>query len=1116
MLRSRQLAAIMFTDIQGYTALMQQNEAKAIQARDRHRQIFNSTTEKYKGRILQYYGDGTLSIFYSAIDAVKCGIEMQLGFQKDPIIPVRIGIHIGDIVFSEEEIIGDSVNVASRIESLAVPGSVFISHKVYDEIKNQESIQASFLKTFKLKNIENPIKVYAISNEGLIVPNPADIRGKTEPDPTPASERNEPHSSEKPSGGSPAIILATKLFVPPLRPKVVLRPRLIQRLNEGLHRKLTLISAAAGFGKTTLISEWMSGLDRPVAWLSLDAGDSDPTRFLSYLVAALQKVKPNIGNGVLTGLQSPQPPPTESMLTILLNEITVIPDRFFLVLDDYHVIDSREVDRALTFLLEHLPTQMHLVITTREDPPLPLARLRVRGQLTELRATDLRFTPSEAAEFLNEVMGLNLHSDEVTALDIRTEGWIAGLQMAALSMQGRADTTRFIKAFTGSHRFILDYLVEEVLQRQSEDVRSFLLQTSILERLCGALCDSVTEQEGGRDRLEALERANIFVISLDDQREWYRYQHLFADVLKARAMEEHPEKMPILHLRASKWYAQNDSLPDAIHHALAAKDFERAAGLIELAYPVMDGIFQTATWLGWVKALPEELVPVRPVLNLGIAWAFLNNGNLEAAEDYLQVAENWLKLLPDINERSEVISAGMVVVDEKQFRSLPASISTARAYIAQTQQDIPATIKYAQQALDLLPEDDPLQRGISASLLGLAYWASGKLEAAHQSMAEGMDVFRKNGNIVFAVSGTFGLADIRVAQGRIQDAVRTYERVLKIALEKGDPPLVGTADLYLGLGKLHREQGDSERARKYLRKSEELGEQASLPDWQYRFCLAQARMEEDLGEFDNALNYLEKAEQLYSRNPLPNDRPIPALKTRVWIAQGRLTEALAWVREQNFSVQDDLSYLREFEYITFARVLIADYKRNHLDSTLQEAMELLKLLLKAAEEGDRNRSVIEILNLQALTYEAQNNIQSALISLKKALTLAEPENYVRIFVDEGMPMARLLSKVAAQGLMPDYTQKLLSAFEDGEQKVEGKPILSPTSRTQTLIEPLSERELEVLQLIAQGYSNREISERLFLALSTVKGHNQNIFGKLEVQRRTEAVARARELGILHF
>ena len=496
-------------------------------------------------------------------------------------------------------------------------------------------------------------------------------------------------------------ILATKLYIPPPRAKIVLRPRLIERLNQGLSSgcKLTLISASAGFGKTTLVSEWIAGCKRPVAWLSLDEGDNDPTRFLTYLVAALQTlalsevegIAANIGAGALAVLQSTQPPSTESILTTLLNEIATIQEYFVLVLDDYHMIDSKAVDNALAFLLEHLPPQMHLVIATREDPQLPLSRLRARGQLTELRLTDLRFTPAEAAEFLNQMMGLNLSEEDIAALEARTEGWIAGLQLAALSMQGRSDTAGFIQAFTGSHRFVLDYLVEEVLQHQSEHIRSFLLQTAILDRFCAPLCNAVTEREDGKEMLDVLERSNLFLIPLDDKRQWYRYHHLFADVLQAHLIEAQPEQVSSLHQRASAWYEQNGYPSDAIRHALAAEDFERAAGLIELAWPAMDISYQSAAWLGWVKSLPDKLIRARPVLSVGYAWALLDGGELEACESRLQDAERWL----------ETPSNEMIVVDKGLFQSLPATIATARAYRALALGDIPGTVQYARQALDL-------------------------------------------------------------------------------------------------------------------------------------------------------------------------------------------------------------------------------------------------------------------------------------------------------------------------------------------------------------------------------------------------------------------------------
>jgi LuxR family transcriptional regulator, maltose regulon positive regulatory protein len=914
-------------------------------------------------------------------------------------------------------------------------------------------------------------------------------------------------------------LLSTKLYIPPTRPQLVLRPRLIERLNESLHRKLTLISAPAGFGKTTLVSEWIASCTRPVAWLSLDEGDNDPTRFLAYLVAALQTVVANIGEGVLRVLQSPQPP-TESILTALLNEITTISPNFILVLDDYHVINAKPIDLALNFLIEHLPVQMHLVIITREDPDIPLARLRARDQLNELRAVDLRFTSHEAAEFLNQVMGLDLSAEEVAALEARTEGWIAGLQLAALSMRGREDVPRFIRSFAGDNRYIVDYLVEEVLQRQPERVRSFLLQTSILDRLSGPLCDAVTDQEEGNVLLEALERGNLFVVPLDDKRHWFRYHHLFAEVLQAHLIEERPDQVSSLHRRASEWYEHNGSPADAIRHALAAEDFERAAGLVEMIWPAMDGRFQSATWLGWVKALPDELVRTRPVLSVAYAWALLNGGELEAGEARLRDAEQWLDTTADMSQRPEALSAEtrpersrrMVVVDKVQFRSLPASIATARAYHAQALGDIPGSVKYARRALDLLPEGDHLRRGPAAALLGLSQWASGELEAAHQALADAMAGFQMAGNMHFAISVTYGLADIKIAQGRLREAISTYKRSLHIVAQQGESLVRGTADLYLGLSGLYLEQGDEEAARQHLLRSEELGEQAALPDWPYRFRLAQARIKEIQGDLDGALNLLEEAERFYYRGPVPDVHPIAALKARVWVAQGRLTEALGWVGERGLSPDDDLSYLHEFEHITLARLLIAQSKRDHEERSthsMREAIELLERLLKAAEEGGRMGSVIGILVLQALAYEAHGDVASALQFLERALILAEPEGYVRIFVDEGLPMATLLREASKHSITPNYVSQLRAAFGKVEHLIGNITPVTPL-----LIEPLSERELQVLRLLGTELDGPEIARELMVSLNTMRTHTKNIYNKLGVNSRRAAVRRAQELDLL--
>ena len=847
----------------------------------------------------------------------------------------------------------------------------------------------------------------------------------------------------------------------------------------------------------------------------MDEGDSDLVRFLSYLVAAVQIVKPDVGTRTLAALQTPLPTPIEHVLTSLLNEIIAIPDDFFLVLDDYHAVDAKPVDDALAFILEHVPPRMHVIITTREDPNLPLSKWRARGQMTELRAADLRFTSEEAAEFFNSAMGLGLSEENITALENRTEGWIAGLQMAALSLQGRTDTSSFIQAFSGSHRFVLDYLLEEVLQRQTAQVHDFLLQTAILESMCGSLCDAVTGSEDGAAMLEALDRGNLFVVPLDDKRQWYRYHHLFSDVLKERLMAAHPDRISALHLRASEWYAQNGLPPDAISHALASKDFVRAAGLIELAWPAIEGRFQSATWLAWTRALPDGLVRPRPVLSVCYAFALLEGAEIEASDSRLKDAE---RLLADP-------SAEMVVTDVEQFRTLPAKIAIARTYHALAHGDLPGTEKFARLGLDLLSEGDHLSRGQLSGLLGLSCWVRGDLEAAGRAFTDYSASFRAVRNVPDAIGTAFVLADIRMAQGHLNEAASALEQSLQFVLDQGKPLPPDTVELYRGLCELYRERGELDSALFYLSRSKDLDGTAGLLGRQHRLRVAEAQVKQSQGDLDGALDLLYEAERLYQRSPLPVVRPIPAMKARIWLARGNLAEVLNWVGEQGLSVDDNLDYLHEFEHVTLARVLISRYKNNHDDSSLK-AMGLLERLLKAAEAGGRTGSVIEILVLQALAHSAMGDIELAFAVLERALILAEPEGYVSVFVDEGPCMAELLTMMNASrnsgtSGTEAYTHRLLAAFE--KRKLPIKPIQRAldempadftSSLSQGLLEPLSQRELEVLSLIAQGLSNQEIGERLFLALDTVKGHNRRIFDKLDVKRRTEALARARELGLL--
>ena len=926
-------------------------------------------------------------------------------------------------------------------------------------------------------------------------------------------------------------LLTTKLKIPPARMELVLRPHLVALLNQGLRGKLTLISAPAGFGKTTLVSEWVQAIraaapSTSIAWLSLDEDDNDLARFLAYFIAAINQsngIGSTLGEGALSILQSQQPPLAETVLISLINEIAAIPDRMLFVLDDFHLVEAQPIHDALFFFLENIPPQMHLVIATRMDPGLHLSRLRARGQLTELRASDLRFSAAEAAEFLNRVMCLGLSPEDITALETRTEGWIAGLQLAALAIQGLArqagvsiqgskDASEFIKSFTGSHRYVLDYLIEEVLEQQSESIQTFLLQTAILDQLSGPLCDAITGRENGQETLEALERANLFLVALDEERKWYRYHHLFADLLRKRLRQTQPEQKPGLHLMASEWYKQNGFTAQAIEHSLKAEDFDRAAFLAELVWPEMHKSYRGVTWLRWVEAIPDELVRARPVLSTGYGWSLIDTGDLEGADLRLRDAERWLEVRADRDGHPEVLPVKQVNLDQQTLRSLSASIANARAYLTQAFGDVAATEKYARRALDLTPEDDLFERGLSAILLGFAYWSSGNLEAAHRSVCTAISNMQVLGKIRFMISFTSYLADIMIAQGCLNETKNTYLQLLDIAADQGKPEMRETAVVHLGLSELFLEQGDLQAARWHLLRSEELGELPTFPPWYRHWVLAHVRILQIEGKLNGIFKILNDADQLYYRHPIPDVRPLAALIARAQLFEGRLAEAMLWVSEQGLSSDDDLSYLREFEHLTLARVLIAQYQRDKDDGLIQDTIGLLERLLKASQKDGRMGSVIEITLLQALAYEAKGDISLALTLLEQALRLAEPEGYLRIFVDEGPPMARLLFEALKLEIAPAYVRRLLAAFPVAASE-QTKPAPSPDSESE-LIEPLSEREIEVLQLIAEGLTGPEIATRLILSPHTVKAHTRNIFGKLDVHTRTQAIVRSQALGIL--
>ncbi len=889
-------------------------------------------------------------------------------------------------------------------------------------------------------------------------------------------------------------LLETKLYVPKRRRGLVARARLHDRLTRGAESRLTLISAPAGFGKTTLLTEWLAlapDTPRNVAWLSLDPSDNQAAAFWPYLIASLQTVAPGVGSGALALLDSPRPPPTSTVLATLLNQLGALPDDLLLVLDDYHMVDAHEVQDGMAFLLDHLPPRVHVMVATRADPVLPLARWRARGELVEIRAADLRFTPDEAAEYLNGVMGLALTGSDVAALETRTEGWIAALQLAALSMQGREDVAGFIAGFAGDDRYIVDYLVDEVLKRQPERTRNFLLQTSILNRLSGPLCDAVTGQAGGKAMLEELDRANLFVVPLDDRRRWYRYQHLFADVVRTHLVDEQPHAIPGLHGRASVWFEQNGEPIQAIRHALAAGAFPRAADLIELALPLMRRNRLAATLLEWLEVLPDTLVPFRPVLGTGYVWALMEAARFDEAAARLEEAASWL------DESSAARRAFLVVLNTEEFRDLPAMVALYRGAIAQTRGDTPETVKQMLLVLDIAPDDDDLRRGSAEAILGLAYWTRGDLEAAHRMFANGMDRVRRAGHVSDFITGAVTLSDFRVAQGRLRDAARAYSEALDLARHQ-DPLPRGTADVHVALAELARERDELDVATQHLLTSRDIGERTGWPPDAARWLVAMARVREAQRDLEPVLALLLDAERQYVRNWFfPEVRPVGAVKARFWAAHGHVREGLDWARDRGLSGSDEVSYLREFEHVALARVLLAG-------GDTRTAAPLLDRLLRSAEDGGRMGSVIEILVLQALAQAQRNDRAPALEALARALALAEPEGYVRIFVDEGRPIAVLLDAASARGIAPAYVRRLLEAF--------GAPTRPSTS--EGLIEPLSERELDVLRLLASDLDGPAIARELVVSLHTVRSHTKSIYAKLGVNSRRAAVRRADELDLL--
>jgi len=938
---------------------------------------------------------------------------------------------------------------------------------------------------------------------------------------------------------STAPLLVTKFYIPAVRSGLVSRPRLIERLDQGIHStNLTLISAPAGFGKTTLLSEWihsrMESQRTRFAWLSLDAGDQDLNRFWIYVIAALQTVYADVGHSVLNALRAPQSRslPIQLLLTELTNEIAAQSGPWVLILDDFHLIDATQIHEGVVFLLDHLPDQgLHIVLSSRTDPPWPLARRRAGGEMTELRASDLRFTLTEVAAFLNDVAGLDLSAEDIDALDARTEGWIAGLQLAALSMQGSRDIPSFVNAFSGSHRLILDYLVEEVLDRQPVAVQSFLLQTSILERMTAPLCDAVMTRQladepqadeplEAQSTLEYLEQANLFVVPLDNDRRWYRYHHLFAELLRGRLCQGQPDLVSVLHRRASRWYETQGLIDEAIGHALQAGDVERAGDLVERNGLQMVVRSECSTLAKWIDRLSEASIRQRPWLCVCDAWARYYVGPREQVEARLQDAEQALERIADVETS---------IASEVEGRYVAGHIAALRAYMALQDEDLGRVAELAQRALDLLPNTrDPAMQAVqqsshtlsdvnyaratSAIALAETPRERGDLVASERAYARAREIAEECGNIPMAVSAVAYMAYQQAKQGHLQQALETNRQALELAIQPGGQELPAAGLPYVKMGDLMREWNELGTAAEHLERGIELCLQWGHADALITGYTTLARVQLARGEIAQATDTFGHAEQLRLKTDVDPWATcwVDDCRLRLWLATGNLSAAAAWAKASGLEVDGTLSFVHDLDHVNLARVLVAQGLHRPDGPFLSKALALLARLSEAAEGAGWVGRAIEILVLRSIALSALGDEDDALRALARALALAEPEGYIRVFVDEA-PVRRLLVSAIAHGAVPhlEYAGRLLSVFgvAPGEQVVADEGFSA-------LVEPLTERELQVLRLMSANLTSPQMAEELVVSVNTVRTHVQHIYQKLAVHSRYEAVARARELNIV--
>jgi LuxR family maltose regulon positive regulatory protein len=909
----------------------------------------------------------------------------------------------------------------------------------------------------------------------------------------------------------PGPLLSTKLFIPPPGEGTVDRPRLAELFDRGSRRKLTLVSAQAGFGKTTAIASWLlhqRPRRDPVAWVSLDAAEAEPDAFWTYVVTAVARCVPAVAESTLPLLDTPHPPMT-AVLTDLVNQLAEMAQDLVVVLDDYHLVDVPAVSEGMVFVLDNLPPRVHLVLSTRVDPDLPLSRLRAGGQVVEVRASDLRFTAPETASYLG-LAGLDLDPADVVVLGDRTEGWAAALQLAALSLRDRDDPGEFIADFAGDDRYVVDYLVDEVLTRQPRRVRDFLVATCVLDRLTGSLCDAVTGQEEGARTLRELERQNLFLVPLDARRHWYRYHHLFADVLRAHlAADLDAPSIRALHHRASAWYEREGQPTSAVHHALAAGDTARAAALLEVSIPDLLRRRQEAVVAGWVDALPTTVVAERPVLAMGLVAALMSRGDFATVPQRLDELERLLADLAGTGADPD-LPLRVVVEDPEELPLLAGRVQLYRAALALVAGDLEATHHHVRLVADLAGPDDHPTRAGAWGLSGLAHWNVGDLEATHECYSRCVEELMRVGHVPDVLGCTTTLADLRVTQGRFRDARTTLERALALAGDD-DGPVRGTADMHTGLAELLLELGDVEGCEAELRRAQALGEGAGMPQHPYRVRVAMALARQARGDVDEALALLEEAERVYVSDFMPNVRPVHATRARVLVEAGRLGDARDWAARHDRSPADEPSYLHEYEDVTLAMLLLAEKRSGTTSSASDDLTALLSRLRSSAEDGDRLGTLVEVLVLQSLDAHLDGRPDDAASELARALDLAEPEGRVRVFTRHGAALAPVLRLVPPARQRAGYVRRLAAACSSTATPDLGS---SPTTTPSAMVDPLSRRELEVLRLLDTDLTGPELARHLVVSLNTLRTHTRNVYAKLGVSGRRAAVSRARELHLL--